>query len=253
MKFFFYLLLVSISFLSCKKETTTTTYLRPSNADTTKNFTSIGTPIGKFGNKIFDIDGNMYKTVIIGNQQWMAENLKTSKYNDGTVIANVSNTIGWSELTNGAWCYYNNEEVNKVRYGKLYNWYVIEANSNAKKNICPNGWHIPSNSEWKTLLDFLEGKSVAGIKMKEAGSKNWYPSNIESTNTSLFTALPGGKRSNDGQFLDVGYAGYAWSSPISSGSSTLIPVSLGLSYDKSIVNIDTVTKNHGNSIRCIKD
>ena len=252
MKKIFYLTFISISFFSCKKETSPVSKPNTSDVDTTKSFTSIGTPIGKFGTTIFDKDGNMYKTVIIGNQQWMAENLKTSKYNDGSVIANVSNNDGWSQLTNGAWCYYNNDESNKVRYGKLYNWYVIDASTNGNKNVCPTGWHIPTNTEWMTLLDFLEGKNVAGIKMKEVGSKNWVSSNIESTNTSLFTGLPGGKRRDDGNFIEVGFSGYTWVSAISSASSTL-RASVGLSYSDGRVNIGNDYKNTGNSIRCIKD
>ena len=124
---------------SCQKETTNTnSTINTSNGvacldNPNINYTSIGTPIGKFSYCIKDIDGNVYKTVTIGTQTWMAENLKTSKYNDGSSIPNITDETQWTNTTAGAWCYYDNDDVNNAKYGKLYNWYTVNSTSNGKK------------------------------------------------------------------------------------------------------------------------
>jgi len=161
---------------------------------------------------ITDIDGNSYKTVTIGAQTWMAENLKTSKYSDGTAIPNITDNTQWSNLTSGAWCYYDNNVANNAKYGKLYNWYAVSKTTNGNKNICPTGWHVPTDAEWTVLTDYLGGESVAGGKMKEVGTTNWNSPNTDATNTSLFTGLPGGYRSANGYYSNIGSFGYWWSS-----------------------------------------
>ena len=141
---------------SCKKETTTPNTSNPTTPTNSVvcvdnpsiNFTALGTPVGKFSDCIKDVDGNVYKTVTIGTQTWMAENLKVSKYSDGTPIPNITDNIQWSNLTTGAWSYYNNDASNNTKYGKLYNWYVVSPITNGNKNVCPSGWHVPTDAEW---------------------------------------------------------------------------------------------------------
>ena len=177
---------------------------------TISNGNLIWTLIPGYAKSITDIDGNLYKTVNIGNQQWMAENLKVTKYNDGTDIPNVTGYTEWTQLTTGAWTYYNNDIANNVKYGKLYNWYAVSPTANGNKNVCPTGWHVPNDAEWTVLTDYLGG--VAGGKMKEVGTTSWISPNTDATNTSLFTGLPGGARLNGGGYYDIGYIGYWWSS-----------------------------------------
>ena len=156
-------------------------------------------PTSGYGPTIKDVDGNEYKTVYIGTQQWMGENLKTSKYSDGTPIPNVTDNTEWSNLSTGAWCHYNNSDSIGKIYGKLYNWYAVSPTTNGNKNVCPTGWHVPSDGEWTKLTDYLGGAAIAGSKLKEVGLSNWsYGPNTDANNSSLFTALAGGFRTNDG-------------------------------------------------------
>ena len=178
----------------------------------TMNVEDVAQTIGKPGPNITDAESNSYKTVYIGTQQWMAENLKVTKYNDGTIIPNITDDTQWSNLRSGAWTYYNNDAANNTKYGKLYNWYAVSKTSNGNKNVCPTGWHVPTDAEWTVLTDYLGGASVAGGKMKEAGTTNWDSPNTDATNTSLFTGLPGGYRSSNGSYFYIGYYGYWWSS-----------------------------------------
>ena len=219
MKKIFLGLILTSSLIACKKETNTTTTngggtgtSTDTNQKSDINFTSLGTPVGSFQNNIIDVDGNTYKTVKIGNQIWMAENLKTSKYSDGTKIPNITDKSQWSNLKTGAWVFYNNDTSNNAKYGKLYNWYAVNHITNGNKNICPDGWHVPSNSEWQILKDYLGGSSVAGSKMKEFGIINWNTPNKDATNTSLFTGLPNGYRDYNGGYNQVGSKGYWWTS-----------------------------------------
>ena len=137
-----------------------------------------------------DIDGNIYKTIKIGNQWWMGENLKTTRYRNGDTIPYVTDNIQWSTLNSGARCIINNNLKSLDIYGYLYNWFVILDS----RNVAPYGWHIPSNSEWETLILYLGGDSIAGGKLREIGTTHWQYQNIGASNTSGFTALPGGDR-----------------------------------------------------------
>jgi len=141
---------------------------------------------------VTDIEGNFYKTVKIGSQWWMAENLKTTRYNDSTTIPLVTDSATWFNLNTPGYCWYNNDSsVYKDTYGALYNWYTVNTGK-----LAPIGWHIPTNDEWTILINYLGGKDVAGGKMKETGTVHWESPNIEATNESGFTALPGGDREN---------------------------------------------------------
>ena len=174
---------------------------------------------------VTDIDGNEYKTVKIGNQIWMAENLKTSHYNDGTPIPNVTGDIEWKNLKKGAYCYYDNEIKNNAIYGKLYNWYAVNTGK-----LAPKGWHVPTHEEWTSLITYLGGKYIAGGKMKsisywvgddgspfmdEKGNTiglGLY-SNQVGSNSSGFNGLPAGTRSfNDGSSYGIGIDCNFWSS-----------------------------------------
>jgi uncharacterized protein (TIGR02145 family) len=207
-------------------------------------------PTSGYGKNISDVDGNTYKTVYIGTQQWMAENLKVSKYNDGTEIPNVTDNTQWSNLTTGAWVYYDNNEPDNNRFGKLYNWYAVSSTTNGNKNVCPLGWHVPSDTEWTVLTDYLGGASVAGGKMKEVGTLNWNSPNTDATNSSLFTALPGGYRNYYGAYGNVGSNSYWWSSTkatIGGAWGITLYSYNGSEFRSSGSMID------GDSVRCIKD
>ena len=207
--------------------------------------------VGIPGPSITDSEGNTYKTVTIGTQQWMAENLKVTKYNDGIDIPNITDNTQWFQLTTGAWAYYNNDVTYNVKYGKLYNWYAVSPTVNGNKNVCPTGWHVPTDTEWTVLTDYLGGETVAGGKMKEVGTTSWNSPNTDATNTSLFTGLPGGNRYKDGSYNSIGIFGNWWS------SSEYKP---DISWYRSLYYFSCNTyrnvsneKDYGLSVRCLRD
>jgi uncharacterized protein (TIGR02145 family) len=165
---------------------------------------------------ITDQDGNSYRTIQIGDQVWMAENLRTTKYRNGDPIPNVTDGPAWTQLTTGAWAHYENNASYENPYGKLYNWYAVAD----PRNVCPTNWHVPTDAEWTVLSDYLGGESVAGGKMKSTGTQYWAAPNTGATNASGFSGLPGGyRRDYDGTFFntepffdifDIGI-GYWWS------------------------------------------
>lgn len=247
MKKLFFTFALTSALFSCKKETSTPNTSGNNNTDTTK--TSNQT-IGKPGPNITDSEGNTYKTVYIGSQQWMAENLKVSKYSDGTTIPNITDNTQWENNTTGAWCYYDNDEKYNTKYGKLYNWYTVTPTINGNKNVCPTGWHVPTDAEWTVLSDYLGGESVAGGKMKEVGMANWMSLNTDATNTSLFTAIPGGYRIFNGNYLYHGYSGNWWSSSESASNNAW---SRYINNHSGNVKRDYYAKKDGLSVRCLKD
>jgi len=261
MKKIFLLITLASSILACKKESSNPTNNSTTNSNNTNpvncidnpniNFTCIGTPIGKFGDCIKDVDGNTYKTVTIGTQTWMAENLKTSKYNDGTDIPNVTDAKQWTELTTGAWCNYNNSDSLGKIYGKLYNWYATNPTTNGNKNVCPSGWHVPSIKEWTTIIDYLGGENIAGGKMKEIDTSSWKNPNNYATNVSLFTGLPSGQLTyNSGESYFFHHFGMMWSN---TEKNTTDAWGYNLYYKVSSIDRDEGDKKYGLSIRCLKD
>ena len=166
--------------------------------------------------------------VAIGSQTWTTRNLDVATYSDGTIIPQVTDPSEWGNLTTGAWCYYNNDNSNGATYGKLYNWYAVAGihdndPNTPNKKLAPTGYHVPSDGEWTTLTDYLGGETVAGGKMKETGTTHWPSPNQDATNTSGFTALPGGCRNNSGTFSyygDYGKLGSStfWWSSLEDGS-----------------------------------
>lgn len=202
--------------------------------------------IGQLGT-VTDTEGNIYKTISIGTQTWMAENLKTIKYNDGTAIPLVTDGAAWAALSTPGYCWYNNDAATyKATYGALYNWYTVNTGK-----LCPTGWHVPSDSEWTILTTYLGGESVAGGKLKETGTSHWHNPNTSATNETGFTALPGGFRNLDGSFFyNVGDYGRWWSS---SESSTTYAWDRGMQYDNSNVWGFNNIKQYGFSVRCLRD
>jgi uncharacterized protein (TIGR02145 family) len=200
---------------------------------------------------ITDIDSNVYNTVTIGTQVWMKENLKTTKYRNGDVIPNVTDTALWNHLTSGAYCNYDNNNSNVATYGRLYNWYVINDN----RNVCPTGWHVPNDSEWTILVNYLGGDTIAGGKMKEAGTAHWYSPNTGATNSSGFTALAGGQRAiyrKNPSFDPYSYVAFGLNSSFWSYELNGKYMILDYTYT-SVFRDDTIDKMGGLSIRCLKD
>jgi uncharacterized protein (TIGR02145 family) len=212
---------------------------------------SSGTAYGNqlsFNTDLGDLDGNSYNIVTIGTQVWMAENLKTTKYNDGTAIPNITDNTAWSTNTTGAYCNYSNTLANSDMYGKLYNWYLV-ASTNSKK-VCPTGWHVPTDAEWTTLTTYLGGASVAGGKLKETTTTHWSSPNTGATNETGFTALPGGYRDVSGTFGLIGIYGFWWSSTISGTTYGLYRYMIN--SNGSISGGDN-NQHAGSSVRCLKD
>ena len=201
---------------------------------------------------VSDVEGNTYKTVTIGNQIWMAENLKTTKYNDGTTIPLVTDSTVWKKLSTPGYCWYNNDATaNKNIYGALYNWYTLNTGK-----LCPTGWHVPSDAEWTILTTYLGGETVAGGKLKETGTSHWLSPNTGATNESGFAAVPGGYRYFGGTFYDLGGFGYWWSTTESFSmeySFTTIAYYLQMYYGYSGVSRSYFEKQRGFSVRCLRD
>jgi uncharacterized protein (TIGR02145 family) len=191
---------------------------------------------------VTDVEGNVYKTVTIGTQVWMAENLKTTKYKDGAEIPIVTGTTP----STGAYCYYEKDISNKAIYGALYNWYTVNTGK-----LCPIGWHTPSRVEWQTLTDYLGGFYVAGGKMKEQGYNHWFAPNTSATNESGFTALPGGIGVTT--FFYKGESAYFWSSSEYETNNSW-SYYVNLFYNSPAGGIGGATfKENGYSVRCLKN
>jgi len=197
-------------------------------------------------NSVTDIDGNIYPTVLIGTQTWMAENLRAIHYSNGDPVEMVKDGDQWSEMTTGAYCNNDNKKKNAGIYGRLYNFYAV---SDSRK-ICPAGWHVPNAADWKRLETTLGGTGAAGGKMKQAGTRYWAEPNTRADNSSGFNGLPGGARNTDGSFEAVEEKGHWWTATEFSATSA---------WHRSLYNntafIDNIYgyKTDGYSIRCIKD
>ena len=193
-----------------------------------------------------DKDGNTYKTILIGTQTWMAENLKTTKYKDGTSIPIVTDAASWSNLSTPACCWQENSLIRKVTYGALYNWYTINTGK-----LCPTGWHVPSDAEWTELTDYVGGENIAGGKLKETGFRHWKSPNTGATNEAAFSAYPGGDRLNgpDALFDNLSEMGCWWTSTHDENLAIN-----RLMYDNSNrIQKFYYSKNTGLSVRCVWD
>jgi len=253
-------IIILVAYLSCillsfkKDRTGLNESISSSNVAVNASSRSL-TNSGDHNGTVSDIDGNTYKTVQIGTQLWMAENLRTTKYQNGTPIPNVTDNAKWKKLTTGAWCYYNNDAANNTLYGKLYNWYAVK-NTN---RLCPKGWHVPTNAEWNKLLKFLEPSAdttlccnnQAGNKMKTKGIQYWQSPNQKATNSSGFSGLPGGARNLNGStFNYMGQTGYWWSE-----TETITKSGYGrfLFYLNGTLTRFNGVKSDGFCVRCLKD
>jgi uncharacterized protein (TIGR02145 family) len=205
---------------------------------------------------VIDVEGNVYNTIYIGTQLWMAENLKTTKYNDGTAIPNITVDATWAAATTGAYSDYSNTPANSTTYGRLYNWYAVDNNaatkvaSNGGKNVCPTSWHVPSDEEWTTLTTYLGGETIAGGKLKETGTMHWSSPNTGATNETGFTALPSGLHYYNGIYVLIGYDGYWWSSTESTTSGAWFRRTYS---NAAIVGRYDDYKRDGISVRCVSD
>jgi uncharacterized protein (TIGR02145 family) len=205
------------------------------------------------GDSVVDIDGNVYRTVVIGTQTWMTENLKTTRFNDSVQIPQILDGDAWKKLATPGYCLYDNSVTFGKNYGALYNWYAVDA-SNVHK-LAPKGWHVATEADWSTLETFLGGWNSAGGKLKEAGTAHWNAPNTGATNETKFSALPGGKRYDwfdainsvtvPGIFLDRGYAGWWWSSTAQACRN--------LSESEGAIFHSEVSAFFGASVRCVKD
>lgn len=224
------------------------------------------------GTNVTDADGNIYPSIVTScGQTWTAKNLNVSKYSDGSPIPQVTDSTQFANLTTGAWCYYENNTANGPIYGKLYNWYAVAGiydaasmnNPSLRKKLAPTGWHIPSNTEWNKLVKCIDPSAdtlcvncytstIAGAKMKEAGTTHWIVTNSSVTNSSGFSGLPGSYSFASGAFGLVREVGYWWSASEHGNMDAwywgLDCVDNGIG--KSYINLD---KTCGLSIRFVKD
>ena len=192
-------------------------------------------------------NGYTYTSIVLGNgQEWMAENLRTTTYANGDPIPNVTDANQWGNLMTGAWAHYNNDSQYENPYGKLYNWYTV----NDPRNVCPTGWHVPTDAEWTVLSDYLGGSTVAGGKMKSTGTQYWSSPNTDATNESGFSGLPGGYRLLDGSFYYIGTLGYWWCS--SEDGTGIAWYRFLRYYDGGVYRYSNFEK-HGYSVRCLRD
>jgi uncharacterized protein (TIGR02145 family) len=183
------------------------------------------------------------KSVVIGEQEWMSENLSVVCYRNGDTIPYVSDSAAWCNTKSGAWCYLDNDAKNGKTYGKLYNWFAL----NDPRGLAPEGWHIPTDLEWTTLITHLGGTHVAGGKLKM--KTGWEKPNTGATNETGFNGLPGGRRDSNGPFHTTSI-GQWWTSSV---YSRLHAHYIGLRHDGIGVERQALNKKCALSIRCIKD
>ena len=240
---FLLLAILAISFSSCKDDEDEIT-------DTTVSIPTVT-----------DADGNVYHTITIGTQTWMVENLKVTKYNDGTAIPNVSDATAWAALTTGAYCDYDNSTANGTKYGHLYNWYTVNT-----RKLAPAGWHVPTDAEWTTLQNYLIANGYNydatttdnKIAKALAAKTDWNTStttgaignDLTLNNSTGFSALPGGYRLNSGSFIDFGNNGLWWSA---TEDSTGLAWYRYLFYDSTDLDSFSLGKRNGFSVRCVRD
>ena len=194
---------------------------------------------------------NIYysQSVTIGKQVWMSKNLDVSTFRNGDPIPEAKTEDEWrsaGENKQPSWCYYKSKPLNGMKYGKLYNWYAV----NDPRGLAQEGWHIPTEAEWKVLVDYLGGESVAGGKMKSVGTKYWKGPNIGATNESGFSGFPGGSCNEHGSFYRVDDIGIWWSASAFSDTEVW---SLYLYHDSSEIGIYNYLKEAGRSVRCLRD
>jgi len=193
---------------------------------------------------VTDIDGNLYHTIVIGTQEWLVENLKVTHFGNGENIPEVTPDSIWSSLTYGAYCNYGNDPANANIYGRLYNWFALVDS----RDIAPIGWHVATDADWQTLVNFLGGEMIAGGALKD--TILWAPPNTGGTNSSGFSALPCGYRYFDGGYDNLGYDAHFWSSTENTGSLAWGRL---VTHDSPQFNRGSGVKQAGFAVRCVKD
>jgi uncharacterized protein (TIGR02145 family) len=193
---------------------------------------------------VFYID--QFQPLTIGSQVWMLKNLNVDHYRNGDSIPELRDSVSWSNLKTGAWCYYSNDSANSKTYGRLYNWYAV----NDLRALAPIGWHISDEGDWDKLNGFVGNEAISGIKLKESGISHWLKPNTGATNESGFSALPGGYRNYNGTFINIGKNAFWWSFDQNTSTNAWNRI---LYYDKINFGISTGYKIYGYSVRCVKD
>ena len=210
-----------------------------------------GTLLFSEGNGATDPDNNEYLSVVVGDQEWMSDNIRTSTYRDGTPIERISDPVNWTNQTSGAYCWYNNDSIsNDSTYSKLYNWYAVNSGK-----LCPYGWHVASIDEWQNMISLIGNPEEAGAFMKstgnlESGTGLWHIPNLGANNESGFNGFPGGFRSENGDFDLMGYSGFWWSTSM---GNQFEGAYIGLYHDTIGVEIGSANALKGFSVRCIKN
>lgn len=242
---FYPIILMALSLLiicnSCKKDDDEP--VNPTNGKTKAVFN----PNLTYGT-MTDQEGNRYRTITIGTQTWMAENLRTTKYRNGDDITLVTDNTQWEYSNSGAYCNLkHSQNIDTIAtFGRLYNWYAVTDS----RNIAPSGWHVPTRTEWNTLITYLGGADAGG-KLKETGTTHWSSPNTGATNESGFTALPCGDRANsDGNFYDISTGFICWSS---TEFNIYEAFYRSISYNYSSTGENEWAKQLGSSVRCVKD
>jgi uncharacterized protein (TIGR02145 family) len=209
---------------------------------------STNNPLFTSGNGVKDVEGNSYESIIIGNQEWMSENLRTTKLNDGTSIPYVYDNSTWNYTKSPGYCVYNNDNSNINNFGMLYNGYTVETNK-----LCPTGWHVPIQEDWQKLSAFLGGDDVAGGKLKIRSKTLWTTPNTEATNISGFSAVGGGLRTTTGLFVNKFIDATFWTNE----ENIIVPYhQLHFRYIKHATGNFYPSSSYnelGASVRCIKD
>jgi uncharacterized protein (TIGR02145 family) len=192
---------------------------------------------------VSDYDGNVYHIITIGTGQWLQENLNTTHFSNGDAIPAVDGAPGWYTLYTPAYCHYHDSISYASVYGKMYNWFAV-ADS---RNLCPTGWHVPTNAEWNALDASLGGSSVSGGKLKETGMTHWDDPNTGASNSTGFTGLPSGNLSSSGAFNNLHRMSFYWSSTADDG---VYSWSMNLEYDSPFCGHSTEVKRDGMAVRC---
>lgn len=213
--------------------------------------------------EVSDIDGNIYKTIIIGSQEWLAENLKTTKYNDGTTISHKPNNDDWNNSSIGAYAWYNNDISNKDEYGALYNWYAVDT-----EKLCPIGWRVPSHEDWQILEGMVDSKFGVGdnewsdrdCRGHDVGKKlkttNGWHNNENGTDAISFAAKPGGYRYVDGSFFFEGKYTQWWNRDTLLVANTTISSTHNnriIVYNKDCIITDSGFPLYGHYMRCVTE
>lgn len=231
-------------------------YLDPEDIDTTTTTTSTTTTTTTYDWEVYDYDGNGYDTIIIGSQEWIVQNLRVETYSDGTPIPVITDEVQWAADSEGAMCYYDNDESTyKEIYGALYNHFAVVSPLGlpyfTREGVYEAGWRIPTEADWAALVAAYGGEAVAGGELKETGTTHWTPDNVGATNSSGLTVLPAGERSQFGTFSDINARAVFWEDrEYDSDNAYFIQIEGG----DAGVDINTYwQKIRGESVRCVRD